>query len=274
MGAHGDLQQALQSLRGYLQELLDTGVDGLPVTFDGVAGNPDNAIDEELPGKDETALRMHISPTIAGNLRAEFVEAEAVVAGTGETLENIKGELEKCILCPLGDARTNLVFGVGNPKSRLVFVGEAPGRDEDLQGIPFVGKAGELLTNMIQRMGLTREDVYICNVLKCRPPGNRNPLPSEIETCQPFLLRQLRVIGPDVIVALGTFAAQTLLETKEPISKLRGRFHDYHGIPLMPTFHPSFLLRNGPEMRWIVWEDMVQVLKLMGLPVPDIKRKQ
>ena len=149
-------------------------------------------------------------------------------------------------------------------------MGEAPGRDEDLQGEPFVGEAGQLLTKIILAMGYKREEVYICNVLKCRPPNNRNPLPPEIEQCQPVLLRQLKAIAPGAIVALGTFAAQTLLMTKEPISKLRGRFHDYHGIPLMPTFHPAFLLRNA-AMKREVWEDMQLVMKLLAGEAP---RKQ
>jgi DNA polymerase len=142
-------------------------------------------------------------------------------------------------------------------------VGEAPGRDEDLQGEPFVGEAGQLLTKIIKAMGFERSEVYICNVLKCRPPGNRNPQPEEIEECHPFLLRQLKAVAPAAIVCLGTFAAQTLLQTKAPISKLRGHFHDYHGIPLMPTFHPAFLLRN-PAMKREVWEDMQQVMGLLG----------
>ena len=274
MGADGELQQALQSLRVYLQDLLDTGVDGLPVVSGPVSGKAGSSIEGQFTGKDTAGQSLNVSETKAGGFQSELAESEVVATGTGETLDDIRSELGKCILCPLGKTRTNLVFGDGSREARLVFVGEAPGRDEDLQGIPFVGKAGELLTSMIQRMGLKREDVYICNVLKCRPPNNRNPLPSEVEKCQPFLLRQLRVIKPEIIVALGTFAAQTLLETKEPISKLRGRFHDYHGIPLMPTFHPSFLLRSGPDMRWVVWEDMVQVLKRMGLPVPDMRRKK
>jgi DNA polymerase len=154
-------------------------------------------------------------------------------------------------------------------------VGEAPGRDEDLQGEPFVGEAGQLLTRLIIRMGMARGDVYICNVLKCRPPGNRNPDPGEIEQCGPFMLRQVMAIGPEVVVALGTFAAQTLLGTKAPISKLRGHFHDYHGIPLMPTFHPSYLLHNksDTEKYWLVWDDMVKVLQKLDMPMPDVKRK-
>ena len=271
---HDDLQQTIHSLRVYLEELLDTGVDGLPFDPHKAEDRNERAAEACCTAKEVSCVDSGQQATDVGDLGEEAGRAEPAGMADGETLDDIRIELEKCVRCPLGNTRTNLVFGDGSPEARVVFVGEAPGRDEDLQGIPFVGKAGELLTNMIRRMGLSREEVYICNVLKCRPPGNRNPSPAEIEACHQYLLRQLRAIGPEVIVALGTFAVQTLLGTKEPISKLRGRFHDYHGIPLMPTFHPSFLLRNGPEMRWIVWEDMVQVLRRMGLPVPEIRKKQ
>lgn len=180
-----------------------------------------------------------------------------------ETLEDIRRDMETCHRCPLGKTRKNLVFGEGNPHAELVFVGEAPGADEDLQGRPFVGRAGQLLTRIIDAMGLKREDVYICNILKCRPPGNRNPLPEEIEVCEPWLVRQLEAIHPRVICALGTFAAQTLLKKKGiPITALRGRFHDYHGIRLMPTYHPAYLLRN-PGAKRQVWEDVQQIMKVL-----------
>jgi DNA polymerase len=156
------------------------------------------------------------------------------------------------------------VFGAGNPEADLVFVGEAPGEEEDLQGKPFVGKAGQLLTKMIQAMGLARDEVYIANIIKCRPPRNRNPMPDEIESCEPFLVAQLNAIRPRTICALGTFAAQTLLRTQEKISRLRGRFHDYHGIPVMPTYHPAYLLRN-PEDKRLVWEDMQKIMEHLGL---------
>ncbi len=273
MEAHDDVRQALQSLRVYLEDLLESGVDGLPVVDAESIGQYCCPAETEYVDTEVGAQCLQVADQTAEMYAVDSADAVAPSAECRETLADIRLEMGTCNRCSLGASRTNLVFGVGNPDARLVFVGEAPGRDEDLQGVPFVGKAGELLTNMIVRMGFRRDDVYICNVLKCRPPNNRNPLPSEIELCQPFLLRQLRVIRPEAIVALGTFAAQTLLATKEPISKLRGRFHDYHGIPLMPTFHPSFLLRSGPEMRWVVWEDMVQVLKLLHIPVPDLKRK-
>src|SRR5574337_2133049 len=171
------------------------------------------------------------------------------------TLAHVRQTLGECTRSQLHTGRKHIVFGVGNPKAWLVFVGEAPGADEDQQGEPFVGKAGQLLTRIIEAMKLTREQVYICNIVKCRPPANRNPEPDEIAACEPFLLAQLQVIQPKLICVLGTVAAQTLLRTKEPISKLRGRFYDYHGIPVLPTFHPAYLLRN-PHEKKTVWEDM------------------
>ncbi|MEP9411673.1 MAG: uracil-DNA glycosylase [Candidatus Brocadia sp.] len=180
-----------------------------------------------------------------------------------QLLEKLKSEMLTCHKCPLGKTRTNLVFGVGNPMANLMFVGEAPGRDEDLQGEPFVGRAGQLLTRIIEAIGLKRSDVYIANVLKCRPPGNRNPLPEEIVLCMPYLIKQIGIIQPKVLCALGTFAAQTLLNTKAPVGTLRGKFHDYNGIPMMVTFHPAYLLRN-PNDKAKVWEDMKKVRDLLG----------
>jgi DNA polymerase len=178
------------------------------------------------------------------------------------TLSEVREELGECTRCKLHRHRTQIVFGVGNPNARLVFVGEAPGADEDAQGEPFVGRAGQLLTKIIQAMGMQREDVYICNIIKCRPPGNRTPESEEILACQPFLLKQLQGIGPQFICALGGPATQTLLRTKEPISRLRGKFYDFHGIPLLPTYHPAFLLRN-PHEKKTVWEDMKLLLREM-----------
>jgi uracil-DNA glycosylase len=162
----------------------------------------------------------------------------------------------------LGELRHRIVFGEGNAHADLVFVGEAPGADEDEQGRPFVGSAGQLLTKIIAAMGLRREDVYICNILKCRPPGNRNPQPNEITACEPFLIRQLEVIRPRVICALGSFAAHTLLKSEAPISALRGQFHRYQGIHLMPTYHPAYLLRN-PGAKKQVWDDVQEIMKFL-----------
>jgi uracil-DNA glycosylase len=179
-----------------------------------------------------------------------------------DDLEKIRGDLGDCRRCKLASGRTNIVFGTGNPEARLVFVGEGPGYDEDRKGEPFVGRAGQLLTKIIEAMNLTREKVYICNIIKCRPPGNRNPAPDEIKACFPFLKRQLDAIKPDFICALGTFAAQTLIDTDEPISKMRGGLYDYLGIRVMPTYHPAYLLRN-PEKKRDVWEDMKKLMSLM-----------
>jgi uracil-DNA glycosylase family 4 len=183
-----------------------------------------------------------------------------------EALLAIRRGLGECTRCKLAAGRTHVVFGVGNPRAELLFVGEGPGADEDQQGEPFVGKAGQLLTKMIEAMGFRREDVYIANVVKCRPPGNRNPEPDEIAACEPFLRAQIAAISPKVIVALGKFAAQTLLRDPTPISKLRGRWSSYGGVKLMPTFHPAYLLRS-PEEKKRAWEDLQLVMKELGRPV-------
>jgi DNA polymerase len=186
-----------------------------------------------------------------------------VVEGERPTLDQIRRELGDCRRCKLCTGRKNIVFGVGNPRAELVFVGEGPGEQEDLQGVPFVGPAGELLTKMILAMGFSRDEVYIANVVKCRPPGNRNPEPDEISACEPFLRAQLLAIQPKVIVALGKFAAQTLLRDSTPITRLRGQWREYQGVKLMPTFHPAYLLRSPQEKRK-AWEDLQQVMKIFG----------
>ena len=180
-----------------------------------------------------------------------------------ETLESIRKDLGDCRRCRLCDGRRNIVFGEGNHNAKLIFVAEAPGYEEDQKGKPFIGAAGQLLTKIIQAIKLTREEVYICNIIKCRPPKNRNPLPDEIKACLPFLQRQIAVLKPDFICALGTFAAQTLLKTKEPISRLRGNFHKYSSIRVLPTYHPAYLLRN-PDKKRDVWEDMKMLMNEMG----------
>ncbi len=189
--------------------------------------------------------------------------APAASAVTGQTLDELRTELGNCQRCKLCQGRSNIVFGVGNPRAELVFVGEGPGADEDQQGIPFVGKAGQLLTKMIEAMKFSRDDVYICNVVKCRPPNNRNPEPDEIAACEPFLKAQLAVLKPKVIVALGKFAAQTLLRDSTSITRLRGQWRHYEGIELMPTFHPAFLLRD-PSQKKLAWMDLQEVMKKFG----------
>ena len=184
----------------------------------------------------------------------------------GDSLPKILTDLGDCTRCKLHRGRTKLVFGDGNPKAELVFVGEGPGRDEDAQGLPFVGRAGKLLTQMIEAMGLQRKDVYICNVVKCRPPENRTPEKDEVETCSPFLVRQLDAIGPKVIVCLGSVAAQTLLETNRGISHFRGQWLDFRGKKLLATYHPAYLLRN-PSAKGEVWKDLQKVMAVLGLQV-------
>jgi len=186
-----------------------------------------------------------------------------VFANAADALVAIRTDIGDCTRCKLHTlGRTQIVFGVGNPDADLMFVGEAPGADEDIQGFPFVGRAGQLLTKIIEAIDLKREEVYIANVIKCRPPGNRNPEQDEVETCEPFLFRQIDVIKPKVIVALGKFGAQTLLRTLDPISRLRGRVFEYRGAKLVPTFHPAYLLRN-PSSKREVWEDMKLVRSLL-----------
>jgi len=189
---------------------------------------------------------------------------EAPAPHAPESLDDLQAEIGpacmRCKLCGLG--RTQVVFGKGHPKARLMFVGEAPGEEEDQRGEPFVGRSGQLLTKIIEAIGLTREQAYIANVIKCRPPANRNPEPDEVATCEPFLFRQIDVIQPTVIVPLGKFAAQSLLKTMEPITKLRGRQFDYRGAVLIPTFHPAYLLRN-PSAKREVWDDMKKVRAIL-----------
>lgn len=187
-----------------------------------------------------------------------LINGDKVLKFKKESLEALRHEILRSDCCQLCRTRTNLVFGAGNPDAKLVFVGEAPGREEDLQGLPFVGRAGQLLTKIIESIGLKRGDVYICNILKCRPPDNRDPFPTEILACESYLIRQLEIIKPKIICALGKFAAQTLLRSQTPITQLRGKFYDYHGIKLIPTFHPAYLLRN-PQDKRLVWEDMKKI---------------
>jgi len=232
------------ALRAYVEYQRDLGVLGFPPAS---------------PAAPATAERVTaVPPTTADMFSAPGL-------GATRSLEELRAYIGDCRRCKLAPHRTHLVFGVGNPRARLVFVGEAPGRDEDVQGEPFVGRAGQLLTEIITKgMRLRRDDVYIANVIKCRPPENRNPEPDEVASCEPFLRRQLELIGPEVVVALGKFAVQTLLRTKAPITRLRGRWHDYHGIKLMPTFHPAYLLRNPVDKR-LVWEDIQKVMRVLGI---------
>jgi uracil-DNA glycosylase family 4 len=211
------------------------------------------------PGTEET-------PTVAASDPGPT--ASSLPADPAAALRALRGELGDCQRCKLAGGRQNIVFGQGNPRAELIFVGEAPGADEDAQGLAFVGRAGRLLTDIIEKgLQMTREDVWIGNVIKCRPPQNRNPEPDEILACQPFLEAQIRAIRPRVIVALGKFSAHWLLKTAVPITRLRGRLGEWEGIPAMPTYHPAYLLRN-PRAKKDLWEDMKVVLEILGRPVP------
>ena len=205
---------------------------------------------------------QHVQPARAASGSAVAGKPEAVHGSSAPdismTLETIREDLGDCQRCRLAQTRTHIVYGSGSPDARLVFVGEAPGSDEDRQGLPFVGRAGQLLTRIIESIGLKRDDVYICNVLKCRPPGNRNPEPVEVDACSPFLRRQIAAIQPKIVCCLGTFAAQTVMSMKVPISRLRGEFHEIDGIRYIATFHPAYLLRNAEKKRE-VWEDMKKI---------------
>ena len=208
------------------------------------------------------AGRSAMLPTIAHDTQKDTQDTRQP-PGSCVALSAIRTEIGECTRCKLHRlGRHQIVFGVGSPRADLMFVGEAPGRDEDVQGIPFVGRAGQLLTKIIEAIALTREDVYIANVIKCHPPENRDPEPDEVDTCEPFLFRQIDAIAPKVIVALGAFAARALLRTLDPISRLRGRVFDYRGARLIPTFHPAYLLRN-PSSKREVWEDMKLVRSLL-----------
>jgi DNA polymerase len=222
-------QEIVADLKGYLEYLKGMGIEVLPVS--------------------EEKVKKTITP-----------EAPTLAP----TLEEIRKELGDCRRCKLHPTRRTIVFGEGNKKARLMFVGEGPGYDEDVQGRPFVGRAGQLLTKIIQSIHLEREEVYIANIIKCRPPQNRNPEPDEIGSCSPFLIKQIQAIQPKIICALGTFATQTLLKTDAKITSLRGRTFDFHGIKILPTYHPAFLLRN-PDRKREVWEDMKQIAEWLAV---------
>jgi len=207
------------------------------------------------------------------------IKADETVAEAAKELEKVAEETRQCRKCDLGSLRTNAVPGEGNPKARIVLVGEGPGADEDAQGRPFVGRAGQLLDRIIEACGLKRSDIFICNVLKCRPPDNRDPRPEEIISCLPYLQRQIEIIEPEIIIAMGAHAARTLLNTNKSIGQLRGQFHEYYaglGRPptkVMPTYHTAYLLRNySQENRRRVWEDMKKVLTELGLPIPEHRK--
>jgi uracil-DNA glycosylase len=243
------------ALKAHLEFYEELGVDGM-------------RLDPEWRKRPEAAGQVPSDPPqiAVGRVRSDPPQPSEVrlFSSPAEALKAVRDDIGDCTRCKLHTlGRKQIVFGVGNPSADLMFVGEAPGADEDLQGEPFVGRAGQLLTKIIEAIGMTREDVYIANVIKCRPPGNRNPEPDEVEQCEQFMFRQVDTIKPKVIVALGKFAAQALLRTNDPITRLRGREYKYRGAVLMPTYHPAYLLRT-PSAKREVWEDMKRVREILA----------
>jgi uracil-DNA glycosylase family 4 len=264
---HAQVRHITHALRFYVESLKEAGVVGLPCTVHADMGGQSQMSSDRSNQSGASAEPSPESPL------ESFVQAvpvhkqpslEQPALQVVQTLDALRAEIGDCRRCTLCEKRTQIVFGVGDPHAELVFVGEGPGHDEDIKGEPFVGRAGQLLTEIITKgMKMRREEVYIANVVKCRPPQNRNPEPEEIAACEPFLRKQLELIQPRIIVALGAFASQTLLKTKTPISRLRGVWHTYRGMQLMPTLHPAYLLRNPKDKR-LVWEDIKAVLREMG----------
>ena len=247
--ARTELRSIADSLQHYVEVLKEAGIDGLPQT-----------LHMSTPQAQPQAQPQPAGPTEDG-LTAPPADSDGSAPDSLTALRDAIGDCRRCKLC---EHRTQIVFGVGDPHAELVFVGEGPGADEDLRGEPFVGRAGQLLTEIITKgMKMRREEVYIANVVKCRPPRNRNPETDEIAACEPFLRKQIELIQPRIIIALGAFAAQTLLQTKTPISRLRGVWHTYQDTKLMPTLHPAYLLRNPRDKR-LVWQDIKAVLREMG----------
>jgi len=228
---------------------------------------PKIKLDAQKLSLDPTSRRMP-SPAAAPSISLPIASGPSLFDATdkieGDTLERIREDLGECTRCRLHERRHKIVFGTGNPAAKLVFVGEGPGADEDAQGLPFVGRAGKLLNQMIEAMGLKREDVYICNVVKCRPPENRAPEKDEVATCSPYLMRQIDAIRPQVIVCLGSIAAQTMLSTNQGISRFRGQWLEFRGTRLLATYHPAYLLRN-PAAKPEVWKDLQKVMAVLGL---------
>ena len=261
---YGDLREVLRSLAAHLEWQRACGSPWLPRGAQPSSGPSAATAGVAESPRAASPPRSAPPPAAPASTPSLFGERGVREASTLAALQAHIGDCQRCKLARLG--RSTVVFGVGNPDADLMFVGEGPGADEDRQGEPFVGRAGQLLTEIITKgMKLGRADVYIANVIKCRPPGNRNPEPDEIATCLPFLARQVDLVRPRVIVALGTFAAQTLLEVRTPITRMRGQWHNYRGIPVMPTFHPAYLLRNPGDKR-LVWEDIKLVIAALGTP--------
>jgi len=265
--ACSEAQGIVHKAKAFLRREIELGLEMVPARVGADSARSPVMAAEGKQGKavcTAASVASEQRPLVA-ELSGVLVEEPIRVATDLEALRDVLADCQRCKLC---SGRTNIVFGVGNPSAELMFVGEGPGQDEDIQGLPFVGRAGRLLTDIIEKgMGLARDEVYIANVVKCRPPNNRNPEPDEIVACEPFLHRQIALVRPRVVVTLGAFATQVLLRDRTAISKQRGRWHDYQGVPVMPTFHPAYLLRNGGDKR-LVWDDIKMVMERLGIPVP------
>lgn len=252
------MEHPLDDVRAYLRQQREMYGDVLHVDRVDIA-----PVTLDVPTSDESRVQAaHIDTAVAV---ADAVPEPEMIVSEGwhasSTIEELQATISSCMECPLGHSRTNFVFGSGNPNADIMVVGEAPGADEDAQGLPFVGRAGQLLTKILEAIELSREEVFICNILKCRPPNNRKPLVSETDQCEPYLWKQIELVKPRFILALGLTAANTLLRNKESMSALRGQTHDYHGIPLLVTYHPAALLRN-PEWKVHTWEDVKLLRRL------------
>ena len=254
------LAREVSAVLGFQGELGLTGLDVVP------EATSESEVPSQRQAPSEVARVAQRATAIVPTAIVAAPKATAVgdAPESLATLDAVRREMGDCQRCKLHAGRTHIVFGVGSPTARLLFVGEGPGRDEDLQGVPFVGAAGQLLDRMVKAMGLSRGEVYIANIVKCRPPGNRDPEPDEIEACEGFLQAQIRAVRPSVIVALGRIAAQALLHDPTPVSRLRGVWREYEGVPLMPTFHPAYLLRTPGDKR-LVWDDLQAVMQRLGL---------
>lgn len=243
-----NVKEIIGDLKSYLEYLKGLGVTELPLFINGNKKIYQSDVSDGVGAIHESPLPYRMANSSPSE---------------PQLLEEIRSELGNCQRCKLHRTRRTIVFGEGNEKASLMLIGEGPGNDEDVQGRPFVGKAGQLLTKILQAIDIEREEVYIANIIKCRPPQNRNPEPDEIENCYPFLLKQIQAIRPRIICALGTFSSQTLLKTDVKITALRGKVYDFSGIQLFPTYHPAYLLRN-PEKKREVWEDMKQIAKILS----------
>jgi uracil-DNA glycosylase family 4 len=257
----------LNQLKARLEFYQEIGVEGLSLQLHFCKEPPQTYSEQEASQPESKVVKESAINSCATESpkSLSLFEDDYNQMSTNDSLEKIREDIGDCQRCKLCSTRTRIVFGSGNPEAKLVFVGEAPGADEDVQGLPFVGRAGQLLTKIIDSINLKREDVYICNVIKCRPPNNRFPEKDEISTCSPFLQRQLEVIKPRIICCLGAAAAQTILKTKSSVAWIRGRFQDYRGAKLIVTYHPAYLLRN-PEAKKDVWEDMKKIKALLESP--------